>query len=165
MGIIAVSQKGCVYTMKENNLFGERILIALKRLGMTQKELASKTGLNPVTISKYIKGETKPNIDAVDAIAKALNVSTDYLITGNMYSSEESAKDIMNAINTIINGLDNENGLMFNGKILDAKTAMLVKQSLENVQTMTEMFIDSSSNKEDFVIEEQEITNQTRNKR
>lgn len=47
---------------------------------ITLDELEKKTGIPKNTISSWIKGTYKPNIQGIIAIAKALNVSVDYLV-------------------------------------------------------------------------------------
>lgn len=46
-----------------------------KKRGMTQKQLAQKTGLSIATIQGYEQGKYKPKIDSIKKIANALNVS------------------------------------------------------------------------------------------
>lgn len=47
---------------------------------MKQKELAAKTGFSERSIIRWEKGETEPNREAIEQLASALNVSTDYLM-------------------------------------------------------------------------------------
>ena len=47
---------------------------------ITLDELSEKTGIPKPTISAWIKGKYTPNIKGLSEIAKALNVSVDYLI-------------------------------------------------------------------------------------
>lgn len=47
---------------------------------ITLDELQEKTGIPKTTISSWIKGDFTPNIKGITAIAKALNVSVDYLV-------------------------------------------------------------------------------------
>lgn len=59
---------------------GERIAHALEMRGMTQKELANKTRLTEVTISRYINNQRVPKATHIVTICKALCVSTDWLL-------------------------------------------------------------------------------------
>ena len=59
---------------------GERITKQLGELGMTQRELAAKVGVTEITMSRYIRGGRTPNAVVVANIAKALGVTTDYLL-------------------------------------------------------------------------------------
>jgi len=52
--------------------------------GLLIKELAALSGLKKKTIDSYMsKGGPTPSVDAAISIAKALNVSVEYLVTGN----------------------------------------------------------------------------------
>lgn len=50
------------------------------RLGISQKELADKSGLNLATISQYENGEFVPGSDKVVALAEALGVTPNILM-------------------------------------------------------------------------------------
>lgn len=62
---------------------GERIAHALEMRGMTQKELANKTRLTEVTISRYINNQRVPKATHVKTLCKALCVSADWLLDVN----------------------------------------------------------------------------------
>lgn len=47
--------------------------------GWAQKDLAEKSGISRVMIGKYKRGKAVPSIEAAKKIAKALDVSLDYL--------------------------------------------------------------------------------------
>jgi len=51
--------------------------------GMTQKELASVVGCSDVSMSNYERGTQSPDIQTLQRIADALNVSTDELLDHN----------------------------------------------------------------------------------
>lgn len=60
------------------NFIGERIKNELG--SRKQKWLAEATGIGEVTICRYIKGERIPRSHNLKKIAKALNVSVDFLL-------------------------------------------------------------------------------------
>jgi transcriptional regulator with XRE-family HTH domain len=60
----------------------DRIRLIRQQKNIAQNELAQKTGINVKSLSRYELGNTIPPADALAAIAKALEVSADYLITG-----------------------------------------------------------------------------------
>lgn len=67
----------------------------LNQHGLTQKALAELANTTEATISRYLtSADRMPRVDLVVSIAKALNVSTDYLLgltsvpTNNSYSDE-----------------------------------------------------------------------------
>lgn len=60
----------------------ERIFERLKKLDMTQKELAEKTGIKESTISEWKKNRTNPSSDKILAICRALDVTPEWLLSG-----------------------------------------------------------------------------------
>lgn len=60
----------------------ERIRQQRKNLGISQIDLAAKTGLPQSTISTIEQGKSDTTCSVISKIAAALNVSTDYLILG-----------------------------------------------------------------------------------
>jgi ABC-type transport system substrate-binding protein len=54
--------------------FGRRIALRLKELGLTQGQLAEKTGVTQSVISKYVRGKTTPSYDAIVSLSKVLDV-------------------------------------------------------------------------------------------
>jgi DNA-binding XRE family transcriptional regulator len=59
---------------------GERVVMWRKRRKMTQKDLATKARLNPISLSKIERGvSTDLDASTVCRLAQALNVKTDYL--------------------------------------------------------------------------------------
>lgn len=59
------------------NEFGIRLYKLMAHKGITQEELARRTGIHQVSLSRYITGKTTPSFYMVDKIAKALGCSTD----------------------------------------------------------------------------------------
>jgi transcriptional regulator with XRE-family HTH domain len=60
--------------------FGERLLAAREARDLSQTELAQKAGLQPAAIGHFERNRRKPSFANVRALAKALNVSSDYLL-------------------------------------------------------------------------------------
>ncbi len=58
----------------------ERLSQLIQEKNITQRELANKTGMTECTISRYCSGERTPHADNLRRIAKALDVSSDYLL-------------------------------------------------------------------------------------
>lgn len=63
-----------------SNDVGKRIQELMIRNGMTQKELAYKTGITTVSISRYIKGERIPDCEKMGRIAMALHADANILL-------------------------------------------------------------------------------------
>lgn len=60
--------------------FGERLIAAREARRLTQTELAQRAGLQPAAIGHFERDRRKPSFANVRALAKALNVSSDYLL-------------------------------------------------------------------------------------
>jgi len=61
--------------MFDSNLRAERA-----RRDLTQHELAEKSGLSKLSIINYESGKSKPGINALNALADALGMTTDQLL-------------------------------------------------------------------------------------
>lgn len=59
---------------------GKRISDLLTEKNMTQRELANVIGVTEVTIGRYVNGTREPKGSILSDIAKALGVTTDYLL-------------------------------------------------------------------------------------
>lgn len=77
-----------------------RMKKARKECGLSQKELAQKTGISQQAISYYEIEEREPNIAAWKQIAKALNVSPAYLtgLDDETVERKSRIKSLPNAI-------------------------------------------------------------------
>lgn len=58
----------------------ERIKNRRAELGITQTQLAKSAKLTPAAISQFESGLRKPSFDALSKLAKALKVTTDFLL-------------------------------------------------------------------------------------
>ena len=81
---------------------GVRITIRRRQLRLTQEELAEQAELNPQVISTAELGKKALRPENIAKICTALNISADYLLTGNIVD-----KDIL-FINDKINNLSVE---------------------------------------------------------
>lgn len=60
--------------------FTKRIKRRLRALNISQRELAKRTGISEITISRYIKCHRKPTYDDVIRMAQALECKPSFLI-------------------------------------------------------------------------------------
>lgn len=73
---------------------GERIAEERKLAGLTQKELGTRTGIDPSTIRKYESGRLNPKIETIKRIAEVLNINWYDLYEGlDSQSSNNAALD------------------------------------------------------------------------
>lgn len=61
---------------------GERIRQKRKELGLTQGDLARQFGISNVSVSEWERGLGKPDQDKLTALAKRLQTTVNYLLTG-----------------------------------------------------------------------------------
>lgn len=96
---------------------GKRITELRKKLGYTQEELAEKADLTPQFVSYAESGKRAMRPENLLKLSKALNVSADYLLTGDIVDKDflilsEKMKDLSPAqIRIIENIIDECNNL------------------------------------------------------
>ena len=72
---------------------GERLVLAAKQKGISQKELAKKLGVSASTVSDWANGKTEPKGPNLIKAAEIIGVSVDYLaggqevMTGNVHTN------------------------------------------------------------------------------
>ncbi len=69
---------------------GRRIYKKRKDLGLTQEELADRSGLSQSFLTCIERGEKGPGFDSIIRISRALETSTDYLLMGVMPQEESN---------------------------------------------------------------------------
>lgn len=84
-----------------------RLKALMKDKGLTQRELAIKTGLTEASVSKYLSGLRVPHMDALVVLARALDTETDYLL-GIKNEGKSKYQIIEKAIKENKNGLTSE---------------------------------------------------------
>lgn len=73
----------------------ERLKSLLEKRGMSQRDLAEKSGLTEAAICRYLKGERIPRSPAMAAMASALGVTMDYLAGGEETNDFSEVKSVM----------------------------------------------------------------------
>ena len=109
---------------------------------LTQQELADKLNLSRVRYNNYETGKRSPDYDTLQVIANFYDVSTDYLLgnTDNPNSevalTDKDEKDIAKTMQKLKEQLSNDQGLMFDGDVLDEETAKLLLAAIEQQERM-----------------------------
>jgi transcriptional regulator with XRE-family HTH domain len=70
--------------------FAERLKDLRKRKSLSQAQLADLIEVHFTQVSRYERGETKPNAEAMTKLAKVLDTTVDYLMNG---SNEEVVQE------------------------------------------------------------------------
>lgn len=79
-------------------------------LKMKQTEVAEKADISNNFYSNIERGQTKPSVDTVIKICKALNLSLDEIIfDGENMSDELNAKEIIREFNNVFKEIDEKN--------------------------------------------------------
>lgn len=78
---------------------GSKITAELEKLGMTQRELAKKTGVTESSITRYIQNKRTPRAFVVARMATALHTTSDYLLSDEEICREDSEKGYSEALN------------------------------------------------------------------
>lgn len=61
---------------------GERILLARRRAGLSQRAFGERLGVSHAAVSDLERGKSKPNLDNLSVIAERLGVPLSQLIDG-----------------------------------------------------------------------------------
>ena len=69
---------------------GERLLGYRTNIGISQEKLAEKIGVSRQTISKWETNQSTPDFDKILPLCKALGITTEELITGEIKQVEEA---------------------------------------------------------------------------
>ena len=72
--------------------FGRRLKTLREKRGLTQRELARLAGIDVMLVSRYERGLGYPALETVIGIARALEVSLDYLLLGK--TAEEQQPEV-----------------------------------------------------------------------
>ncbi len=71
-------------------MLGDRIALLRRSLGLSQAELARKLHISPSAVGMYEQGRREPSLEALVALARELQVTADYLLTGNPATQEDT---------------------------------------------------------------------------
>lgn len=105
--------------------FGSRISTIRKQKKISQSQLGKLANISGDIVGKYERDEMKPSIDTATKLAKALDVSLDYLV-GNA-ELQVFDKGLLKRIEDLTNLPESDrNGILFalDGLLRDAKARM-----------------------------------------
>lgn len=71
-------------------MIGPRIAALRRERGMSQAELASRIRVSPSALGMYEQGRREPSAEVLVALARSLDVTTDFLLTGRVVSCAEA---------------------------------------------------------------------------
>jgi transcriptional regulator with XRE-family HTH domain len=79
-GLLSISARERRNKIKQ--VLGDALTRELSNAGMTQKDLATKTGMQEYEVSRYVLGKSTAKPAKVEAMAKAIGISPDKLVPG-----------------------------------------------------------------------------------
>ncbi|CAG9412389.1 MULTISPECIES: helix-turn-helix domain-containing protein [Providencia] len=122
--------------------FPDRLNLVME--GMTNVELASKTGLTEATIRNYRKGKSYPTLDKLKELAEACNCPLDWLATGSLNQNEirKNEIDFESEFKDIFAWLSSEEKIMLISFIRREGINSLLRLTKSNLSTVTHNSID-----------------------
>ena len=87
--LLLLGHQSTLWTMKQQ--LSDRLLETRKGKGISQQELGKLSKVHFTNIGKYERGEATPASDILNRIAKALDVTTDFLMNGTMQDKSAEA--------------------------------------------------------------------------
>lgn len=127
---------------------GDRLRKLRKETGKSQKEFGKLFDLSESAIGMYERNERKPDYKTLERFAEYLNTNINYLITGKNTDkadvnsslpvlSIKNEKDIAKKLESILDSLDSDTALAFDGEPMDNDTKELVRTAIESNLKLT----------------------------
>lgn len=116
-------------------VLAKRLRQARKNKKLTQEQLAHLVKTTKGTISNYENEYSTPSNEMLKDLAKALDVTTDYLLgrSSNLPQlTEKDEKDIAKKMESILEEMDSDTALAFDGEPMDEETRELVRAAIES---------------------------------
>ena len=76
----------------------EKVKQLMNNQGINQKKLSQLSGITEASISRYLKGERAARLDIIINFAKALNVTTEYLLNDDEETDLKPYQEIATVI-------------------------------------------------------------------
>ena len=86
-------------------MLGERIGVLRRTRGLSQAELASRLGISASTMGMYEQGRREPSLQTLVMLARELEVSTDFLLTGQSRTAGDAAL-LDQTVSTLVDAAD-----------------------------------------------------------
>ncbi|MED4936290.1 helix-turn-helix transcriptional regulator [Heyndrickxia coagulans] len=117
---------------------GSRLRDLREKRKLTQKELAEKLNIPNQNISNYERDFRQPDYETLQMLADFFDVTTDYLIGRSNKPNdlppltEKDEKDIAKKMESILEEMDSDTALAFDGEPMDEETRELVRAAIES---------------------------------
>ncbi|MBX6333744.1 helix-turn-helix domain-containing protein [Candidatus Saccharibacteria bacterium] len=114
---------------------GNRLRALREKRKLTQKELAEKLNIPNQNISNYERDFRQPDYETLQTLADFFDVTTDYLLgrSSNLPQlTKKDEKDIAKKMESILEEMDSDTALAFDGEPMDEETRELVRAAIES---------------------------------
>lgn len=68
---------------------GQKIAVLLSEKGLTQAQFAQRAGFSQASVSLYIHGKRRPNIESLRSMASVLDMPISYFVSDDKIAQEE----------------------------------------------------------------------------
>lgn len=124
---------------------GEQIAVLRKAKGITQSELGERIGVSFQAVSKWERGETLPDVAILPDLAKILETTVDFILTGSEkiveYKGKRTVSDLKNGLNCLKNA----------GEYLGAEN-IIYRAAIKGINTELNTDIEASFS-DDYIFE------------
>ena len=110
-------------------MIGPRIAALRRERGLSQSELARRIQVSPSALGMYEQGRREPSADTMVALADALGVTMDFLLTGRVSCPAEAdalSSLILSRVTTADRGLEDRKDRPFSREELAVLMAALL---------------------------------------
>lgn len=117
--------------------FSERLKHVIAALGITGREFSKRAGIGYSTVHNYMHGSSSPTLDNLVLLAKAGNVSIEWLATGQQSSMGSTDSDII-----YVPFIDHADEMLkLDAQLLDVKDLQSLRAIKVNTDVMTPTFL------------------------
>ena len=116
--------------------FSKRLKHVITALGITGREFATRAGIGYSTVHNYLHAASSPTLDSLVLLAKAGNVSVEWLATGQQSSISNTDSDVI-----CVPFIDHHDGMLtLDVQLLEMKDLHRLRAIKVNTDVMTPTF-------------------------
>ena len=117
--------------------FSERLKHVIAALGTTGREFSKRAGIGYSTVHNYMHGSSSPTLDNLVLLAKAGNVSIEWLATGQQSSMSSTDSNVI-----LVPFIDNADEMLnLDSQLLDVTDLHSLRAIRVNTDVMTPTFL------------------------
>lgn len=118
---------------------GQRLRRSRESKGWSQTLVCRKLGISNSTLSGYERDYREPDADTLKKLADLYEVGADYLLGSNKPSNltSKDERDIAKQLENILESMESDTALAFDGEPMDEETKELVRAAIESNLILT----------------------------